>query len=476
MKTIKFLLSIIILFTGITMAQIDRTKKPVEGKTPKFSLPKIQKAVLSNGLKVMLVEHGELPVVQMQFVFQTGATADPLNKPGVANLTMRMLDAGTEKRSVLQIADEIDYLGASFNASTSYDGSFINVLTLKKHLPEVLDIVSDVLMNPTFPKSEFNRIQKEVITNLLQQKDRPEVIVGKVFSKILYGDNHPYGNSIDGNQESVNQINVDDVKNFYGTYFYPNNATLIVVGNTKLSEMKTVLEKYLSSWKPKDIPVNAVPKFEGLSNAGIFMVDKPKAAQSQIRIGSIGVSRSTPDYFALEVMNMILGGNFNSRINWNLREQKGYTYGARSGFAYRKEAGPFNTSGGFKSSVTDSCVIELMKELNKIKSSDVTVDELTFAKNGLIRALPRSFETPAQISGQIANLVLYNLPFDYYNTYIQNLNKITISDVKRVSEKYINPDKMSIIIVGDVELNKPNLEKLNLGNVNLIDSNGKPVK
>jgi zinc protease len=476
MKTIKLLLSIIILFSGITMAQVDRTKKPVEGKTPKFTLPKIQRSVLSNGLKVMLVEHGELPVVQMQFIFQTGAVADPIQTPGIANLTMRLLDAGTKKRTVLQIADEIDYLGASLRASTSYDGSFISVLTLKKHLSKVLDIVSDVLQNPAFPQSEFERIKKEVLTNLLQQKDRPEVIVGKVFSKVVYGDNHPYGNSADGTEASVNQITVNDVKNFYETYFYPNNATLVVVGNIKLAELKNALEKYLSPWKSKEIPALAFQKYEGESRTGIFMVDKPKAAQSQIRVGSIGVSRSTPDYFALEVMNMILGGNFNSRINWNLREQKGYTYGARSGFAYRKEAGPFTASGGFKSIVTDSCVSEILKEIKKIKESDVTSDELVFAKNGLIRALPRTFETPAQISGQLANLVLYSLPDDYYNSYIQNIDKISVQDVRNVSEKYLNPDKMAIVIVGDVELNKGNLEKLNLGQVNLLDANGKPVK
>jgi zinc protease len=476
MKTIKLLLSILVLISGVAMAQVDRSKKPVEGTTPKFILPKIQKTVLSNGLNVMLVEHGELPVIQMQFVFQTGATSDPLDKPGIANLTMRLLDAGTKKRTALEIADEIDYIGASLNASTGYDGSFVNVLTLKKHLSKVLEIVSDVLQNPTFPQSEFDRIKKEVLTNLLQQKDRPEVIVGKVFSKVMYGDKHPYGNPVDGTDASVNEINIEDVKKFYETYFYPNNATLIVVGNTKLAELKTALEKHLSTWKSKEISTMATPKVYGDTPSGIFMVDKAKAAQSQIRVGAIGVSRGTPDYFALEVMNMILGGNFNSRLNWNLREQKGYTYGVRSGFAYRKEAGPFSASGGFKSNVTDSCVSEILKEIKKIKETDVSEDELVFAKNGLVRALPRLFETPAQISSQLANLVLYNLSDSYFNSYIPNIEKITVKDIRTVSEKYLSPDKMAIVIVGDVELNKLALEKLNLGRVNLLDSNGMRIE
>jgi zinc protease len=476
MKTIKLILSTLILFSGITMAQIDRTQKPTEGKTPKFTLPAIERTVLSNGLKVMFVRHGELPVLQMQLVFQTGATADPLDKPGIANLTMRLLDAGTKKRTALQIADEIDYLGASFNASASYDGSFINVLTLKKHLGKVLDVVSDILQNPTFPQSEFDRIKKEILTNLMQQKDRPELIASKVFSKVLYGDTHPYGNSIDGTEASVNQITVDDVRKFYETFFYPNNATLIVVGSTKLVELKKSLEKYFVNWKPKEIVASEVPKVNATINPGLFMVDKPKAAQSQIRVGSVGVSRNTPDYFALEIMNTILGGNFSSRLNWNLREQKGYTYGARSGFAYRKESGPFSASGGFKSSVTDSCVSEILKEINKMMSSDISSDELAFAKNTLIRALPRTFETPAQISGQLAGLVLYGLPDDYFNSYIQNLEKVTIQSVRNVSEQYLHPDKMIVVIVGDVELNKTNLEKLNLGNVHLMDADGQPMQ
>lgn len=476
MNTIKNLIIILMITMSTMYAQIDRTKVPQEAKTPKFSLPKIQKAVLSNGLKIMLVEYRKLPIIQMQFVFQSGTTSDPVGKSGLANLTIRLIDAGTQTRDIMQIADEFSFIGTRFSASTSYDGSFISVMTLNKHIDKTLELTSDILKNAIFPVTEFERVKKEILTSLLQQKDRPEVIANKMFSKIVYGEDHPYGNATDGTDESVKNISIDDVKEFFSDHFRPDNATLIVVGDTKLKLIKNLLEKYFSDWQPKPTQHPNIPFASGLKETGIFMVDKAKAAQSQIRIGSIGVERSNPDYFALEVMNMILGGNFNSRINWNLREQKGYTYGARSGFSFRKAAGPFVASGGFKSSATDTCVSELIGEIRRMRETDITPAELVFAKNSLIRALPRSFETLGQIASQLANLVLYNLPNNYYDTYIKNIEKVTIKDVRRVSEKYLHPDKMAIVIVGDIELNKSNLEKLNIGKINILDASGKIIE
>ncbi len=474
MKYIKLFL-VILIFVGTMQSQVDRSQKPKEGKTPLFSLPKIQKGNLSNGLKIMLVEQSELPIVQMQFVFQTGTTYDLVEKSGVFNLMMRLMDAGTKKRSLLEISDEFAFLGSRFSASTNYDGSFISITSLKKHLDKTLEITADILQNSTFPETEFTRIKNETLTGLIQQKDRAEIIVGKVFSKILYGETHPYANAVDGSEESVKNISVEDVRIIFDKFIHPDNATLIVVGDVKMKELKSLLEKHLKGWKNGKGKIESIPIVKDEFNPGIYIVDKPKAPQSQIRVGSIGVRRNTPDYFAIEVMNMILGGAFNSRINWNLREQKGYTYGARSSFGYRKEAGPFSAGGGFKSSVTDSCVYEILAEIKKMRDSDVTNEELEFAKNSLVRGFPRTFETLGQIAGYLGSSVLYNLPDNYYNSYIQNIEKVTIQDVRTVSQKYLQPDKMAVVIVGDVELNKSALEKLNLGKVNIIDTNGKQL-
>lgn len=453
-------------------AQIDRTKKPVEGKTPKFQLPKIQNEKLSNGLIVKLVEYKQLPIVQMQFVFKSGSVYDPEGKAGSFNLLMKMLDAGTKTRNIFQISDEFAYLGTRFNASTSHDGSFISVLTLKKHLEKTLEITADILQNSIFPVSEFDRIKSETLTSLLQQKDRAEVIANKVFSRVVYGKLHPYGNPTDGYEQTVESISVEDLRNIYSLHFQPENAVLIVVGDMSMKELKKILEKNLGNWKNGRISRIEIPEIKKNLEAGIFVVDKSNAPQSQIRVGTLGVERNNPDYFALEVMNMILGGNFNSRINWNLREQKGYTYGARSGFVYRKQSGTFSAGGGFKSSVTDSCVYEIISEIRKMCESNVTEEELQFAKNSIIRGFPRGFETPLQIASQIANLVLYDLPDNYFNNYLSAIEKITVDDVRQVSEKYLNSDKMNIVIVGDYNLIKDPLEKLNYGKIHLLDPDG----
>ncbi len=464
---------ITVIELGVSRAQVDRTKKPSPGPTPTLTLPKIQRAVLKNGLKVMLVEHHELPVVQLHLVLQTGAMADPAGKSGVANLTARLLTEGTKKRSSLQIADELDFLGTSVNTSSSYDGSFATLQTLRDHLDKALDLFSDILLNPSFPQKEFDRVKKELLTNLLQQKDQPVVVANKVFASMLYGNNHPYGQPTDGTEASVNQITVEDLKTFYSTYFSPSNATLIVVGDVTMNAMQPLLEKFLGAWETKPVPEVKITEVAFPSSQRIYLVDKPKAAQSQIRIGHIGVARATDDFFPLLVTNTILGGGFNSRINWNLREQKGYTYGAGSAFQFRKAAGPFNTFGGFRTNVTDSSVLEIIKEIKRLWNEVVPESDLIFAKDFLTRSVPRTMETPGQIANQLSNLVLYNLPEDYFNTYIQNIEKVSAKDVRRVAEKYLQPDKMLIVIVGDVATIRTGLENLGYGKASLCDAEGK---
>ncbi len=471
MKYFQYVLITMIIMNTV-IAQVDRTKIPDAAANPNFSFPVNQKADFPNGLKIMLVQKKDLPIVQMQFVFQTGAGHDPEELSGRANLTLRLLDSGTKTRNLMQIADEFNFLGAQFNASTSYDASFISVLSLKKHLDKVFPVLSDILQNSVYPENEFERIKNEILTAILQQKDRPEAIAGKVFGKIVFGTTHPYGRPIEGDESVLKNFFREDLVKFHDLYIRPNNATLIVVGDISLSELRKYFDKYFRNWEKKETGMVNIPKPEFANNNGIFMADKPNAPQSQIRIGMVGVPRGTTDYFAIEVMNMILGGNFNSRINWNLREQKGYTYGARSGFTYRKYGGSFGAGGGFKSSVTDSSVYELLAEIKRMRNENVTSEELIFAKNGLIRGLPRSFETSGQIASQLTNLVLYDLPDDYFNNYVQNIESITIEDIRRVSEKYLDTDRMSVVIVGDVDMNKKNIIDLNKRTFHLVDSDG----
>ncbi len=451
-------------------SQIDRTKKPEPQATPKLQLPKIQRATLSNGLSLMLVEHHELPVVYAQLVFQTGAAKE--EKSGTANLTAQMLKEGTSKRTSLQIADDIEFIGAEISIGSNYDATFASLLTVKEHLNSALEIYSDILLHPTFPEKEWERVKKTHLTGLLQQKDNPRTVANNVYSQSLYGANHPYGRPAEGTETSVNNISLADLQTFYHSNYKPNNATLIIVGDITVKEIVPLWEKYFAQWKKEKVTQPTFSTTPTISSTSIYLIDKPQAAQSEIRIGHIGVARNNEDYFPLVVMNNILGGQFTSRINLNLREAKGYTYGSRSGFSMRKMAGPFTASAAVKTDVTDSSVIEFMKELNAIRNADVTEKELSLAKNSMVRSQPQDFETPQQIAGQLTNLVLYNLPDDYFNTSVQKIEQVTMADVRRVAEKYLNPKAMNIVIVGDKEKIQSGLEKLGYGKVNLLDTEG----
>ncbi len=458
--------------TGTVVGQIDRTKKPSPAATPPLILPKIQRATLANGLSLMLVEHHELPVVQCQLVVKSGSSQDPSGKGGLANLAAQMMDEGTGKRSALQIADDLDFLGASLSVNASDDATFASLLTIKEHLTPALDVYADVVLNPSFPEEEWNRVKKSHLTTLMARKDQPAFVASNVFGILTYGGVHPYGQPSGGTEATVNAISIDDMKTFYGTFFKPNNATLIVVGDVTMKEARPMVEKHFGSWKNGEVPQVEFPSAPSIASTQIYLIDKPKAAQSEIRIGQVGVARKTDDYYALTVMNTILGGQFSSRINLNLRESKGYTYGARSSFSMQKGAGPFVASAAVKSAVTDSSVIEFMKELRGIRDADVTQKEFEFAVNSIVRRQPQGFETPAQIASQLMNLVLYDLPDDYFNTSVQNIQKVTVKDVRRVAEKYLNPKAMNIVIVGDVATIKEGLEKLGYGAAHMVSADG----
>lgn len=471
--TLLFFSFMMVLGGFETQGQADRSKKPSPGPPRPVILPKVQRAALSNGLKIMLVEYHQLPIVQFNLVLQTGAVVDPPGKAGLATLTLRMIDEGTKTRTALQIAEELDFIGAKLSTSTSYDGCFIGLQTLKEHLARAVEIYADIIRNSTFPPKEFERVRKDLLTALIQQRDQPAAVATKVFARRLFGEDHPYGRPSDGTESSVTKISVDDLKSFYDAYVRPNNATLLVVGAVKLSELLPIIERSLGSWESKQVPEVNIPVPAEKANAGVYLVDKPQAAQSQIRVGHVGLPRSTPDYFPVLVMNTILGGGFNSRLNWNLREQKGYTYGTGSAFHFRKGAGPFTTMGGFRTNVTDSSVIEILKEIKRLKTEDIPEKDLRFAKDFLTRSVPRSFETPGQIAAQLSSLVLYGLPDNYFDTYIQNIESVTVADVKRVAEKYLQPESMLIAIVGDVAVIKSGLEKLGHGPIVVCDTEGK---
>jgi predicted Zn-dependent peptidase len=453
---------------------LDRSKPPVLGPPPKVSLPPIVTRELPNGLKLMIVEQHELPLADFVLVVQGGGTLDPAAKGGLANLTSSMLTEGTTSRNSLQIADQIAYLGIGLSAGSNWDASTVSLHTPTSQLDSALALFSDVVLHPSFRPDDFERIRKNRLTNLVQLKDRPTAIADQAYASILYGSEHPYGHNLIGTEASVTGMTTADLQSFYRSNFIPNSATLIIVGDVNALQIENKIKSLFGGWQrgvQTQFTFGNAPKANATT---VYLIDKPGAAQSSFRIGSIGVPRSTKDYFALNVMNTILGGSFTSRLNQNLRETHGYTYGARSRFDMRQSAGPFTASAEIVAAKTDSSLVEFMKELNAIRDTVPTV-ELSKAKRYLQLGMPGDFETTQQIANQLVPVVLYNLPLNYYNDYIANIEAVTQADVQRVARQYIDPASLAIVIVGDRKNIEAGLKAINAGPISIRDFFGQPV-
>ena len=458
-------------------AKIDAqaAKLPKPGPNPKFALPAIEKTKLANGLEVWMVHQNELPIVSMNLVLKTGQTNEPAGKTGVANMVSTLLDDGTAKRSAADIANQLQAIGANVGAGSGWDSTNVSLSTLAKNLDAALDIYSDIVLNPSFPATELESIKARQLIGLRQQKANSGAIANVAFNKVLYGD-HPYGR--DNTEATIKAITRDDVVNFYTNNFRPNNGTLIVVGSFDSKALKTKLESAFGGWKAGDVPAARLPAIKPLENPGIYIVDRPGAAQSTVAIGQVGVDRSNPDYHAIQVMNAILGGGITSRISMNLREDKGYTYGANSSFSFRRGPGPFRAGGEIQTAVTAEAIVEFMKELNGIRGGiPVTQRELDYNKQSIIRRFPAGFETNGQISGQLSNLLIYGLPDSYFNDYITKIDGVTLADVNRVAQKYLDPDHMAIVIVGDRSVIEPKLKVIPTwgSTLRILDTDGKLV-
>ncbi|MCY7347033.1 MAG: insulinase family protein [Pyrinomonadaceae bacterium] len=454
----------------------DVSKLPKAGADPKFSLPPITKSKLSNGLEVWTVNQPELPIVSMNMVFKTGGTFEPAAKSGVSSMTAILLDDGTKTRSALDIENQLQSIGASLNASTGWDSTGVSLSTLTKNLDKALDIYADVIVNPSFPETELETVRRRTLVGFVQRKSSPNAISNVVYDRVLYGKDHPYGRQLSGDEVSIKNLSRNDLVSFYESTYRPNNAVLIVVGDVDSKTLLPKLEKAFANWKPGTVSNGTLPVAQMREKAGIYLVDKPNAAQSVVSIGQIGVSRDNPDYFPLQVMNSILGGQFSARVNMNLREEKGYTYGARTGYVYRRGAGPFSASADVQTAVTKESVSEFLKELRGIRGEiPVTAKELDYNKQSLIRAYPRGFETVGQISGQLSNLVVYGLPDSYFNDFISKVNAVTLEDVNRVANKYLTPDKLAIVVVGDRKAIEPGLKEIGY-DLQILDTEGNPVQ
>ena len=454
---------------------VDRSRPPTLGEPKPLVLPPVVTRELPNGLKLLVVEHHELPVADFILLVGTGGEADPEGRPGVATLTAALLDEGTTSRSALAIADQEAYLGAELAAGGAWDASQLALHTPTAQLDSALALFADVALHPAFPPAELERLRKERITQLIQLRDQPRAIADLAYPFIVYGARHPYGRPLIGTEESARAITREDVERFYRTFYRPNNATLIVVGDVRPADVERRARALFGGWERAEVPPTTYGEPPAPSATTIYLIDKPGAPQSSIRIGGVGVARSTKDYFALLVLNTILGGSFTSRLNQNLRETHGYTYGAFSRFDMRRAAGPFVARAEVTGSKTDSALVEFLKELRAIRDT-VPAAELEKAKRYLQLQLPGEFETTGDIARQLVPIVLYGLPLDYYNTYVQQIERVTRDDVRRAAGRYIDPGHLAVVIVGDRKSIEPTLGALHVGDVVVRDLSGKPVQ
>jgi len=453
---------------------VDRTKPPELGPPPRVSLPPIVTRQLSNGLKLMIVEQHELPVADFVLLVGSGGTSDPTGKTGAANLTTAMLREGTTTRKSLDIADQTSYLGISLFPFSSWESNTLSLHTPTAQLDSALALFADVALHPSFPANEFDRLKKNRLTELLQLRDQGPAIANQAFPAILYG-THPYGAQLIGTEQSVASLSVADLQAYYQVNFKPNNSTLIVVGDITPDQVEAKLNSLFGGWQRGDVATPTYTEPPKSGSTTIYLIDKPGAAQSSFRIGAVGVPRSTKDYFALTVMNTILGGSFSSRLMQNLREAKGYTYGAGSRFDMRRAAGPFTASAEIVSAKSDSALLEFMKELNAIRQN-VSPQELSRAKRYLQLQLPGNFETTQDIAAALVPVAQYGLPLDYYNNYVQSVEAVTLPDVSRVAQQYINPGSLAIVIVGDRKTIEQGLKSTNVGPISIRDMNGQVIQ
>jgi len=458
----------VLLFAIVLAAQSapDRSKPPSLGPVPQLKLPAIQKRALSNGVPVWVIEAHEVPLVQVTLVLKSGSSDDPADKYGLASLTAAMLDEGAGSRSALEIADEIDFLGADLGTSSSFDASAVRLGVPVARLSQALSVMADVALRPTFPDAELERVRQERLTDLLQARDDAATVAPMAFARQLFGPSHRYGTGAIGTATTIKGLTTSDLKSFHAAAYQPANATLIVVGDLTADSVMPQLEKQFGSWRAGSTAPGhtTVPMAPQPAQRQIVLVDMPGAEQSQVRIGWVGVPRSAPDYFPLQVLNTILGGSFTSRLNQNLRETHGYSYGASSRFDMRLSAGPFFAGAGVQTDKTAEALREFFNELTAI-GKPIPADELTKAKNYVAFGFPSNFETIGDFSAQIEQQIVYGLPDSYYADYVKNIQAVTAEAVAKTAATYIQPQRFLVVVVGDRKAIEPGIRALNLGMV-----------
>jgi zinc protease len=455
---------------------LDRAKQPPIGKVPELRVPTWTRAKLSSGAELIVSEKHDLPLVSFSITFLGGSDQfEAAERRGVGGFAAAMMNEGTKTRNGDDLSNALQLLGTSVSVGVGGESGSIAFVSTTDKFAATLDILADMLVNSTFPPEALERLRAQRLVALNQAKAQPGSIAARVFPRVLYGDAHPMG--LAPTEQTVKSITREDVVEFHQRYFKPGRALITVVGDVTAAAIRPVIERGLASWPPGgERPTFAFPPLPTAKATTIYLVDKPGAAQSTVAIGHPGPPRTTPDYYALQVMNTILGGMFQARLNANIREEKGYSYGVSSSFGFGKGPNPFRTGGDIVGDKTDAALVEFMKELRGILGTrPVTEEELKTAKESLVQRLPGTFASVSAINGALTGLWVQSLPDDYYQQYTKSVMAVTVDDVLRVAKKHLDLDHLAIVIVGDRKAIEEPLRATKIAPITQLDIDGNPA-
>ena len=430
-----------------------------------YQFPRFHRGALDNGIRLVVAPVRKAPLVSITAVFEAGATADPVDGSGLAQLTARLLLEGTDALDGGALAERFEMIGASVDAHADWDVALVSVTALTERIDEAFHLIGDVLTTPSFPEREVERLKAERAADIMQLRTEPRALADEAFDRVVYEDGSRFALPAGGTLEHVRAITRDDVRAFYEARYRPAGLTLIVAGDIDVDAATALAARVLGGWQGTEVPYVPVVDRPGRATRAVHVVTKSDAPQTELRIGHVGTSRRTPDYFAVVVMNAILGGLFSSRINLNLREANGFTYGAFSGFDWRRQAGPFAVSTAVKTEVTAAAVREVLSEIDRMRSAPVEASELSLATSYLDGVFPIRYETTDAIAAALTNLVIYDMADDWFDTYRERVRAVTAADVLDAAQRYLKPDELQVVAVGDPATIRGELEQLGVGPV-----------
>src|SRR6266550_2942658 len=461
-----------------TASGADRSKLPDAGTPPDARFPAVARATLPNGLKIVLAERHSIPQVNLTLLVDAGYAADQFAAPGTASLALDMLDEGTVKRTALQISDTLSQLGASLGTGSRLDVSQVGLSTIKENLDPALDIFADVILNPAFPQADFQRQQRQRLARIQREKVQPVQMALRVFPQLLYGTNHAYGNPLTGSgtEESVSRMTREDLVRFHRAWFKPNHATLVIVGDVSLAEIQPKLARLFSRWQSGEVPQKNVGTVADQAKPLVYILDRPGAEQSVILAADLAAPKANPHEYAVEAMTSLLGGQFTSRVNMNLREAKHWSYGAFTFIWDARGQRPFIAYAPVQTDKTKESMIEVDRELRGILGpKPVTADELAKAQANLTLTLPGNWETMDAVQGSLEQLVTFGLDDHYFETYAPRIRALTIPDAAGAAQETIRPDHLVWVVVGDRAKIEAGIRELNFGEIRFLDADGKPL-